>query len=376
MLRVHCVQWFYKLSDPGMEDLLYEVAAVRRFVGLRLSGALPGETTILHFRHLLERHGLGEALFKEINAHLDAFGHRLQTGAIVDASLIAAPSSTKNCKGERDPEMHRTKKGNQWSFGMKAHIGVDARSGLTHSLETTPANTSDVATAHALLHGGEERVWGDTGYQGVGKREENRDTDVDWQVAMKAGKRWVLDKAGAAAVAEKRKASVRAKVEHPFLYVNGGGIMLHRKHRVCPVTAAQNCAIYSPLSSSARGGDVWRGALCGGSACGCRGGSEPQGSGPAVRYRPSDGEEDAELFGAPGTSGRRPAPGQTPTLGGAGPIGREKAAGESIGSARKTVCHIGLPGGARARIGAIRSKTRWPEIGGERSRRVRVLERL
>ena len=174
MLRVHCVQLFYNLSDPGMEDLLYEVESVRRFVGLRLSGPLPDETTILNFRHLLE-HSLGEALFEELNSHLASLGHRLKTGTIVDASIITAPSSTKNRTGERDPEMHQTKKGNQWYFGMKAHIGVDAQSGLAHSLETTPANTSDVATAHALLHGGEERVWGDAGYQGVGKREENRD---------------------------------------------------------------------------------------------------------------------------------------------------------------------------------------------------------
>ncbi len=180
MLRVHCVQLFYNLSDPGMEDLLYEVESVRRFVGLRLSGALPDETTVLHFRHLLETHGLGETLFEEINAHLASLGHRLSKGTIVDASLIAAPSSTKNRKGERDPEMHQTKKGNQWHFGMKTHIGVDAQSGLTHSVETTPAHVSDVATAHALLHGG----------------EENRDTDVDWEVAMKPGKRRGLDKAG------------------------------------------------------------------------------------------------------------------------------------------------------------------------------------
>ena len=219
MLRVHCVQLFYNLSDPGMEDLLYEVESVRRFVGLRLSGPLPDETTILNFRHLLEKHALGEGLFEEINAHLTSLGHRLKTGTIVDASIISAPSSTKNRTGERDPEMHQTKKGNQWYFGMKAHIGVDAQSGLAHSLQTTPANTSDVATAHALLHGGEERVWGDAGYQGAGKREENRDAALDWEVAMKAGKRRQLDKSGPQEQAEKRKASVRAKVEHPFLYV-------------------------------------------------------------------------------------------------------------------------------------------------------------
>ena len=191
ILRVHCVQLFYNLSDPGMEDLLYEVESVRRFVGLRLSGPLPDETTILHFRHLLEKHGLGESLFEEINVHLASLGHRLRPGTIVDASIIDAPSSTKNRTGERGLEMHQTKKGNQWYFGMKAHHGVDAESGLAHSPETTPANVSDVATAHAVLHGGEEQVWGDAGYQGVGKREENRDTDVDWQVAMKAAKRRV-----------------------------------------------------------------------------------------------------------------------------------------------------------------------------------------
>ena len=219
MLRVHCVQLFYNLSDPAMEDLLYESESVRRFVGLRLLDAMPDETTILNFRHLLERHGLGEALFEEINAHLAARGHRPGRGTIVDASIIDAPSSTKNEAGERDEEMHQTRKGNQWYFGMKAHIGVDAESGLTHGLATTAANESDVVTAHAVLHGGEETVWGDSGYQGVGKRPENKDRDVDWETAMKPGKRRLLDKSGPEEAAEKRKASVRAKVEHPFLYV-------------------------------------------------------------------------------------------------------------------------------------------------------------
>ncbi len=219
MLRVHCVQLFYNLSDPGMEDLLYESESVRRFVGLRLLGALPDETTILNFRHLLERHRLGEGLFAEINAHLAARGHRLSRGTIVDASIVDAPSSTKNKDGERDGEMHQTKKGNQWYFGMKAHVGVDAESGLAHSLATTPANVTDVETAHAVLRGDEAEVWGDAGYQGVGKRPENEDRDVVWKTAMKPGKRRLLDKSGPAEAAEKRKASVRAKVEHPFLYV-------------------------------------------------------------------------------------------------------------------------------------------------------------
>ena len=219
MLRVHCVQLFYNVSDPGMEDLLYEVESVRRFAGLRLSGSLPDETTILNFRHLLETQGLGMGLFEEINTHLASLGHRLKTGTIVDASIIDAPSSTKNRRGERDPEMHQTKKGNQWYFGMKAHIGVDAESGLAHSLATTAANAADVTQACVLLHGDETEAWGDAGYQGVDKRPENRGCDVAWQVAMKPGKRRLLDRDGAEAAAEKRKASVRAKVEHPFLYV-------------------------------------------------------------------------------------------------------------------------------------------------------------
>ena len=219
MLRVHCVQLFYNLSDPGMEDLLCEVESVRRFAGLRLTGPLPDETTMLNFRHLLEKHDLGGALFAEINAHLASLGHRLKRGTIVDASIIDAPSSTKNKAGERDPEMRQVRKGNQWHFGMKAHIGVDSETGLAHSLGTTSANESDVATAHAVLHGGEDRVWGDSGCQGVGKREENRDRDVDWQVAMRRGKRRRLDPSGPEEAAEHRKGSVRAKVEHPFRYV-------------------------------------------------------------------------------------------------------------------------------------------------------------
>ena len=219
MLRIHCVQLFYNLSDPGMEDMLYEVESVRRFVGLRLSGPLPDETTILNFRHLLEEHELGEGLFEDINRHLESQGLRLREGTIVDASIIEAPSSTKNQAGERDPEMHQTKKGNEWSFGMKVHIGADAETGVVHSVTTTPANVHDVTEAHRLLHGGEIRVWVDAGYQGVEKRAENRELGVEWQVAMKPGQRRQLEPGSEEALAEKRKASVRAKVEHPFLYV-------------------------------------------------------------------------------------------------------------------------------------------------------------
>ena len=219
MLRIHCVQLFYNLSDPGIEDMLYEVESVRRFAGLKLSGPLPDETTILNFRHLLEKHELGAVLFEEIGCHLESQGLRLQAGTIVDASIIAAPSSTKNRSKERDPEMHQTKKGNEWHFGMKVHIGVDSQTGVVHSVSTTSANVHDVTETPRLLHGGETQVWCDAGYQGVHKRPENRGLGVEWQVSMRPGKRRKLEPGSDEAVMEKRKASVRAKVEHPFLYI-------------------------------------------------------------------------------------------------------------------------------------------------------------
>ena len=202
-----------------MEDLLYEAESVRRFVGLRLSGPLPDETTILNFRHLLEERRLGQGLMEEINRHLASQGLRLREGTIVDASIIEAPSSTKNGAGERDPQMRQTKKGNEWRFGMKVHIGVDSETGVVHSMSTTSANVHDVTEAHRLLHGREKRVWGDAGYQGVAKREENEGLEVEWRVAMRPGRRRQLEPGSEAAVEERRKASIRAKVEHPFLWV-------------------------------------------------------------------------------------------------------------------------------------------------------------
>ena len=203
MLRTHCVQLFYNLSDPGMEDLLYESDPVRRFVGLKLSGPLPDETTILNFRHLLEKHKLGQGLLDQINAHLESQRLRLREGTIVDATIIEAPSSTKNRAGERDPEMHQTKKGNQWHFGMKAHIGVDSDTGIVHSMSTTAANAHDVTQAHKLLHGGETVVWGDAGYQGVHKRKENLGLEVEWRVAMRPGRRRKLEPGSGEALEEK-----------------------------------------------------------------------------------------------------------------------------------------------------------------------------
>ena len=207
----------YLFFTPGI--LLYEAESVRRFVGLRLSGPLPDETTILNFRHLLEERHLGQGLMEEINRHLATQGLRLREGTIVDASIIEAPSSTKNGACERDPQMRQTKKGNEWHFGMKVHIGVDSETGVVHSMSTTSANVHDVTEAHRLLHGGEKRVWGDAGYQGVAKRDENEGLDVEWRVAMRPGRRRQLEPGSEAAVEERRKASIRAKVEHPFLWV-------------------------------------------------------------------------------------------------------------------------------------------------------------
>lgn len=218
MLKVHCLQLFYNLSDPGMEDALYEVESMRRFAGISLD-RVPDETTILNFRHLLERHELGKKLFKEINAHLHDNGLMLREGTIVDATIIAAPSSTKNEKGERDPEMCQTRKGKQYHFGMKMHIGVDESLGLIHSVETTAANEADITVTGKLLHGEEKNVWGDAGYQGVEKREEHAQREVNWLVAMRPGKQAQLPESHPLKQAERIKSGIRAKVEHPFLYI-------------------------------------------------------------------------------------------------------------------------------------------------------------
>ncbi len=219
MLRVHIMQLVYNLSDPAMEDALYEIESMRRFAGLRLSDNLPDETTILNFRHFIEKHKFGKRLFDSVQERLHDQGLKLQEGSIVDASIIAAPTSTKNKLGARDPEMHQTKKGNEWHFGMKMHIGVDESIGLIHSIAATAANAHDITQADKLLHGKEKRVWGDAGYSGIDKREEHEGRDVDWFIAMRPGKRAKLAKSDPLAAAEKSKASVRAKVEHVFFYI-------------------------------------------------------------------------------------------------------------------------------------------------------------
>jgi IS5 family transposase len=218
MLRVYFVQQWFALSDPGVEDALYESPVLRRFVGIDLGRApAPDETTILNFRHLLEEHELCGEMLDTVNHYLDSRGIRITTGTIVDATIIHAPSSTKNEKKERDPAMHQTKKGNQWYFGMKAHIGVDSKEGIVHSVCTTAASVSDIHMLPQLLHGDEKKVWGDAGYQGQ--------TDAIHAAAPHAQdmtSRRVKSKAGVDA-AEKRKnhtkARVRAKVEWPFRIV-------------------------------------------------------------------------------------------------------------------------------------------------------------
>lgn len=219
MLRVHLMQNWFGYSDPAMEEALYETTILRQFAGLSLE-RIPDETTILNFRRLLEKHELAAGILAVINGYLGDRGLSLRQGTIVDATLINAPSSTKNKDGKRDPEMHQTKKGNQYYFGMKAHIGVDDESGLVHSVVGTAANVADVTQVDKLLHGKENMVGADAGYTGVEKRPEHEGREVIWQIAARRSTYNTLSKRSALYKAkrkiEKAKAQVRAKVEHPF----------------------------------------------------------------------------------------------------------------------------------------------------------------
>ena len=217
ILRVHLMQNWFALSDPAMEEALYEIASLRSFGRLSLNEPIPDETTILNFRHLLEGNDLAEDILKLVNTHLSRKGLLLKRGSIVDATIIAAPSSTKNSTGERDPEMHQAKKGNQWHFGMKAHIAVDAESGLVHTVTTTAANEADVEQVADLLHGKEDQVWADSGYRGAPKRIK-RD-NLQWNIAARPSDIAKMPDGRAKTQVQKQehsKASVRAKVEHPF----------------------------------------------------------------------------------------------------------------------------------------------------------------
>jgi len=219
MLRIHLMQNWFGYSDPAMEEALYETTILRQFAGLSLE-RIPDETTILNFRRLLEKHELAAGILAVINGYLGDRGLSLRQGTIVDATLIHAPSSTKNKDGKRDPEMHQTKKGNQYYFGMKAHIGADTESGLVHSVVGTAANVADVTQVDKLLHGKENMVGADAGYTGVEKRPEHEGREVIWQIAARRSTYKKLSKRSALYKAkrkiEKSKAQVRAKVEHPF----------------------------------------------------------------------------------------------------------------------------------------------------------------
>ena len=215
MLRIYFLQHWFNLSDPGVEEALYDSLAMRDFVGIDLGREpAPDETTVCKFRHLLEKHDLGRRLFQEVHQHLETQGLKVSTGTIVDASIINAPSSTKNAEQKRDPDMHQTRKGNQWYFGMKAHIGVDSKTKLIHSVVATAANVADSTILPDLLHGEETRVWGDQAYRGQ--------QDVIRECAPKAkdftNRRYrhcgVVDELEKAR--NRTKSKVRAKVEHVF----------------------------------------------------------------------------------------------------------------------------------------------------------------
>jgi transposase, IS5 family len=232
MLRIYFLQQWYALADEALEDALYDSQALRNFAGIELNrDPVPDATTVLHFRHWLERHDLTRVLFDEVGAMLEERGLLMRQGTIVDATIIAAAPSTKNQSKTRDPEMHQTKKGNQWHFGMKAHIGVDVASGVVHTLVGTAANKADITQTAALLHGREEAVFADAGYTGAAKRPELADRDLSWNVAIKRSIITALPKALRDLVepVERALAQVRAVVEHPFHVVKN--LFRHKKLR-------------------------------------------------------------------------------------------------------------------------------------------------
>ena len=214
MLRIYFLQQWFNLSDPAVEESLYDSQSMRQFVGIDLGiESAPDETTVCKFRHLLEQHGLGKAIFAEVNAHLKRSGIKVSTGTIVDATILHAPSSTKNQDQQRDPEMHQTRKGNQWYFGMKAHIGVDSKTKVIHSVVASAANVHDSQALPYLLHGKERRVWGDSAYRGqreVIRRHASRAQDF---TSERASRRALTDQQQQR---NRTKSKVRAKVEHCF----------------------------------------------------------------------------------------------------------------------------------------------------------------
>ena len=220
MLRIHFLQHWFNLSDPAAEEALYDSRSMRQFVGIDLGEEpVPDETTICKFRHLMEAHNLGDRLFYLVNQYLKENGLKVSRGTIVDASIINAPSSTKNKKKQRDPEMHQTRKGNQWYFGMKAHIGVDSKTKLIHSVVATPANVHDSAILGDLLHGDESRVWGDSAYAGQGDVIADHAPRAK-DFTNKKGSRYV-SLSDRDRTKNRNKSKVRAKVEHVFGVMKG-----------------------------------------------------------------------------------------------------------------------------------------------------------
>jgi transposase, IS5 family len=218
MLRIYFLQQWFNMSDPQAEDCLYDSVAMRSFVGIDLGReAAPDETTICKFRHLIEDKGLGQMMLTAVNDHLNAKGIKVGTGTIMDATLISAPSSTKNEKGERDPEMHQTKKGNQWYFGMKGHVGVDSKERIIHSVEVTSANVHDSQMVSDLLHGKETKVWGDSAYQGQKDTIKAAAPSAKDMTNRRAARgRPLLDEERSK---NSTKSKVRARGEHPFLII-------------------------------------------------------------------------------------------------------------------------------------------------------------
>jgi len=220
MLRIHFMQQWFTLSDPAMEEALHDMPVFREFAGLEgWDERLPDESTILRFRHVLEKHKLAAQILQTVNDLLSAKGVMLKGGSVVDATLIAAPSSTKNSSGERDPEMKQSRKGQQWYFGMKCHIGVDIESGLVHTVRGTSGAVNDVTEANSLVRPSDREVYADAGYRGADKRPDAR-AGVSWNIAMRPGKRRMLDPTKPIEALteqfEKVKAGIRARVEHPF----------------------------------------------------------------------------------------------------------------------------------------------------------------
>ena len=218
MLRLHCLQQWFNLSDPAVEEALYDSRAMRQFVGIDLGREpVPDATTICKFRHLLETHQLGQQLFARIGEYLTKQGLQVSRGTIVDATIISAPSSTKNRTKERDPEMHQTKKGKQWYFGMKAHIGVDSQTKLIHSVAATAANVHDSQVLPELLHGQETRVWGDSAYSGQRDVMQRHAPKAKSFIQAKAHRHRPLSEEER--TRNRTKSKVRANVEHAFLVI-------------------------------------------------------------------------------------------------------------------------------------------------------------